>query len=68
MIKKDNFGREQEYDSLLEYCSCERVFAIEKQEDGTFEVFDKCDEAFGVTLTSLELVELGGEIIKLAFK
>lgn len=43
-----------------------RVFSIVKNEDGTFEIWEGCDNYFHEKFTAEELRELGDEIIALS--
>ena len=43
-----------------------RVFAITKNEDGTFEITEGCDHYFSETFTTDELRELAEEIIEVS--
>lgn len=52
--------------TILDRLSDERVFSIEKNEDGTFCIEEDCDNYFAVVLTPEELNRLGDEIKQLA--
>jgi len=43
-----------------------RIMAIKPLPDGTFEVYEKCDEVFGTILNRAELIQLADEIRALA--
>lgn len=43
-----------------------RVFEIEKNPDGTFDIREMCDQYFYETFTAEELQKLGEEIIELS--
>lgn len=43
-----------------------RVFSIEKNEDGTFEIWEGCDHYFSEKFTPEELRELAAEIVELS--
>lgn len=43
-----------------------RVFEIVKNDDGTFSIWEQCDNYFSLDFTADELIELAEEIIELA--
>lgn len=55
-------------ESVLNYLDSERVLTITRNDDGTFNVTEHCDDFFGVDLTADELRELAAELIALADK
>lgn len=43
-----------------------RIFVIEPQPDGTFQIWEECDHYFAEEFTAEELRELANEIIELS--
>jgi len=54
--------------SVLKYLEENRVFSIEKINDGEFEFVEGCDKYYCVSLNKEELFQLGVEIMKLALE
>lgn len=51
---------------MLDIVSELRIFDVEKQPDGRFEIYECCDLYFSVTVTKEQLIALGQELINLA--
>ena len=49
--------------TILDLLNDEQVFAIDANADGTYEVYEKCDTHYAVTLTRDQMVELAQEIL-----
>lgn len=52
--------------SMLDLMDESMIFSIKPMDDGTFEVIEMCDEAFGQFLTREQLLQLADEIRDLA--
>ncbi len=55
-----------EKETVSQALATERVVRVKKNDDGTFEVREMCDEWFGATLTADQLKAWGRELIALA--
>lgn len=51
---------------MLDIVSELRIFDVEKQPDGRFEIYECCDLYFSATVTKEQLIALGQELIDLA--
>ena len=49
--------------TILDLLNDEQVFAIDANADGTYEVSERCDEYYAVTLTRDQMVGLAQEIL-----
>jgi hypothetical protein len=63
---KDFFYQEGGYDSILKAMDDNRIFSVNLNGEGDFEVIEKCDGFFGVTIPPHYLRALGEELIEMA--
>ena len=59
------FG-DTEVKTMLDLVASARIFGVEKTADGGFELSERCDDYFRVTITRDELIDLANELLALA--
>ena len=54
------------YKAMLWAISENRIFTVEKTEDKTFVIMERCDDYFSIEVTASQLRDLGMELIAIA--